>query len=165
MGSTLNQKYNSPSDINSQIQDKDKRCSGFSNQNLLKASITSNTEKTGDIEGHDELLVTPPSSKLSSRKEIPLLPVNELAKNYSVLTAEINDNLRDASPPIEEDVKSNESIKSSVKKPVLSLYAGKKHVSSKATNFQESSFDKYSFDKTMKEPLSKKYANLIARAR
>ena len=55
-----------------------------------------------------------------------------------------------------------------MKKPVLSFYAGKHHVSSKDTNFQESSFDKLerlSIDKTMKEPLSKKYANLIARAR
>ena len=52
-----------------------------------------------------------------------------------------------------------------MKKPVLSLYAGKRHVSSKNTNFQESSFDKFSFDKAGKEPLSKKYANLIARAR
>ena len=52
-----------------------------------------------------------------------------------------------------------------MKKPVLSLYAGKRHVSSKDTNFQESSFDKFSIDKAMKEPLSKKYANLIARAR
>ena len=48
MGSTLNQKYNSPSDIQSQIQDKDKRCSGYSDQNLHKASISSNSENTGE---------------------------------------------------------------------------------------------------------------------
>ena len=48
MGSTLNQKYNSPSEIHSQILDQEKRCSGYSDQNLPKASISSNSENTGE---------------------------------------------------------------------------------------------------------------------